>query len=308
MERAKHIFVAVLRILLEPAVFFGAMYGLGYGFGLVTGIESGAYGPDSEFGPAFMGAYMALSTLVAYSVAVFVIEWRGVSELDLKKLPVDALAGVLYGFLALSSLIAIMYGAGSFHVTGVNESFPFLQIFAWVSFFAISEEVIFRGFIYRIFEERFGTWAGLALSSLPFGLAHLANPGATWFSTVSIVFAGLWLGILFTASAYRLWVPIFVHIVWNFAQALYGTPVSGTNGFGNYLESNVTGPEWFTGGDFGPEGSYMCLALLIVMFAAGYRYARQRNLIVPLQLSPKEVEIIEEVVEEVAEEVVEAAL
>lgn len=308
MGTAKHIFVAVLRLLFEPAIFFGAMYGLGFGFGLVTGIESERYGPDTEMGPAFMGAYMALSTLVAYAVAVLIIEWRTVSELSFAKLPKDALVGVLYGFLALSSLIAIMYVADSFHVTGVNESFPFLQIFAWVSFFAIMEEVMFRGFLYRIFEERFGTWVGLVVSSVPFGLAHMANPGATWFSTVSIVFAGLWLGILFTASAYRLWIPIFVHIVWNFSQALYGTPVSGTNGFGNYLESHVTGPEWFTGGDFGPEGSYMCLGLLIVMFVGGYVYAKRRDLIIPLRLSPGEIEVIEEVVEEVAEEVVEAAL
>ena len=50
------------------------------------------------------------------------------------------------------------------------------------------EEIILRGIVFRITEERLGTWLALAISALLFALLHLASPNVT---LVSAIVAGL---------------------------------------------------------------------------------------------------------------------
>jgi uncharacterized protein len=131
---------------------------------------------------------------------------------------------------------------------------------------AVSEEILFRGIIFRWVERFAGTWAGLAVSSALFGAAHLANPAATWTSTIFIaVEAGVLLGGVYMLTR-NLWVPIGLHAAWNFTQGgIFGVPVSGLpeNGL---IDSRLTGPEILSGGPFGLEASIIAL---IVATAAG---------------------------------------
>ena len=53
---------------------------------------------------------------------------------------------------------------------------------------AFVEEIILRGIVFRITEERLGTWLALAISPLLFALLHLASPNVT---LVSAIVAGL---------------------------------------------------------------------------------------------------------------------
>jgi membrane protease YdiL (CAAX protease family) len=76
-------------------------------------------------------------------------------------------------------------------VTGATLTVPFY------------EELAFRGVVFRIIEGIFGSWAGLAVSSLVFGLVHLANDGETFAGIASIVIVfGLETG-LFDGGARR---------------------------------------------------------------------------------------------------------
>jgi membrane protease YdiL (CAAX protease family) len=62
-----------------------------------------------------------------------------------------------------------------------------------------------------------GTWIALVVSSPLFGVAHALNPGATFSSTIGIALqAGVMLGLAYSLTR-RLWLPIGIHIGWNFA-------------------------------------------------------------------------------------------
>src|SRR5262249_43241830 len=121
------------------------------------------------------------------------------------------------------------------------------------------EEIVFRGVVFRLLEEWGGTWAALAISSLLFGAIHLLNPRATALGAIGVVFLG---GILL-AAAYvltrRLWLPIGIHAGWNFAEGgIFGLPTSGLASTG-IVRGEIVGPEWLSGGGFGPEASIVAV-------------------------------------------------
>jgi len=130
----------------------------------------------------------------------------------------------------------------------------------------VMEEIFFRGILFRWFEEFAGTWAALFLTSALFGVAHIYNPNATWFSSFAIaVEAGVLLGGVYMLTR-SLWMPIGLHAAWNFTQGfIFDVPVSGVDSQG-MVEARLSGPEMLSGGEFGLEAS---LLALLVATAAG---------------------------------------
>ncbi len=54
------------------------------------------------------------------------------------------------------------------------------------------------------------------------------------------------------------------HTAWDWGQTyFYGVPDSGIVVPGHLLNSKFTGPAWLTGGTVGPEGSVLCVVLII---------------------------------------------
>jgi hypothetical protein len=83
---------------------------------------------------------------------------------------------------------------------------------------------------------------------------HLGNPGVTVEPILLVVLAGFFLaGILYvTKSLYAAW---FAHFAWNWTMAaIFHVAVSGipmeTPNY-HYVDA---GPDWATGGQWGPEG------------------------------------------------------
>ena len=76
----------------------------------------------------------------------------------------------------------------------------------------------------------------------------------------------------------RLWVPIGVHLAWNFAQGyLFGATVSG-NDLGGSIAVSTARPgmeAWLTGGTFGPEASVFALVLVSSVTVSALLLARK---------------------------------
>jgi hypothetical protein len=131
---------------------------------------------------------------------------------------------------------------------------------------AVMEEVLFRGVLFRILEERVGTVISLVVSSLLFGATHLVNVNATVWGALAIGLTG---GAML-AAAYvvtrSLWFPIGLHFAWNFTHAgVFGIAVSGSNDVPNgLLRTVLSGPSVVTGGTFGPEASLLALLVCSV--------------------------------------------
>lgn len=128
---------------------------------------------------------------------------------------------------------------------------------------AAAEEVVFRGYLLQTLQAWRGWFPALFITSILFGLAHAANPHVTVLALINIALAGIVLGLTVRATR-RLWLATAYHFMWNFAQGpLLGFPVSGL-GFEALLQTRVSGPAWWTGGDFGPEGGLIATAILLV--------------------------------------------
>ena len=76
----------------------------------------------------------------------------------------------------------------------------------------------------------------------------------------------------------QLWLPIGLHIGWNFFEGvIFGFPVSGTETF-RILNHTVSGPSLLTGGDFGPEAGLILIPALALGTCLTWLYTRSRIL------------------------------
>jgi membrane protease YdiL (CAAX protease family) len=101
------------------------------------------------------------------------------------------------------------------------------------------------------------------ISSLYFGIDHLSNPNSNWLSAAGISIIALFFVYAYIRSS-QLWLPIGLHFGWNFFQStLYGFPVSGFDRPGLF-HINISGPELWTGGAFGPEAGLIMIPICLL--------------------------------------------
>lgn len=134
---------------------------------------------------------------------------------------------------------------------------------------ALSEEAFFRGILFRVLNERWGSLTALLVVSLIFGFIHLTNEGATLWGAVAIILsAGLLLNAAYLLTN-RWWMSVGLHFAWNATMAaVFGIDVSGTGSGRGLIESAVEGPVWLTGGSMGIEGS-VPLVVIASLVGAG---------------------------------------
>lgn len=179
----------------------------------------------------------------------------------------ELLAGIAGGALIFSAIVGVAAALGGYSIAGPGDPSAFWPLFARASLIAgVTEELLFRGILFRFIERTAGSWWALAITSALFGLAHIANPNASPMAALAIaVEAGLLLGAVYMLTR-RLWAAIGLHAAWNLTQGwVFGLPVSGS-GTAGLVDGRLSGPELLTGGAFGLEAS---LTAMVVATAAG---------------------------------------
>jgi hypothetical protein len=148
-----------------------------------------------------------------------------------------------------------------------------LTIFLLIA--ALSEEVLCRGYLLSAIRDGVGTRGAVAITSVLFGLLHLLNPGVTWESVLLVILAGVFLAMVRVVfdSLYAAWAA---HAGWNWVMAVpLHAAVSGSRFESPDYRAVTLGPEWISGGAWGPEGG---LAAALGMLAAmTYLYTRRRR-------------------------------
>ncbi|GAB3904299.1 CPBP family intramembrane glutamic endopeptidase [Microbispora bryophytorum] len=214
-----------------------------------------------------VGVATAILALWFYSALVRRLEGRRrPEELSLSDARHGLVRGVLLGLGLFALTIAIIAMFGGYHVLGWGSFGGAVTTLGVMCSAAVTEELIFRGALFRILEEKTGTWGALAVSGLVFGGLHLFNRDATvWGALAIAIEAGLLFGAMFAATR-SLWLPIGLHLGWNVAEGgIFGTTVSGTaGGPASLLQASISGPPALTGGAFGPEASVIAILLCIV--------------------------------------------
>ena len=217
--------------------------------------------------PSAGAAVLAVLCLATYILAARLIERRTPTELAANRVLPEGAAGVGIGFLLFAAVMAILLAVGVYHPAGWGTTSGLANGFFFAVMAGITEEILFRGLLFRLSSKIVGTWGALIFTSLLFGLAHKANPGATLASSVAIELeAGVLLGAAYAATQ-RLWLPIGLHIGWNFTEGpLFGMTLSGNKMTEGVLRGSLSGPGMLTGGAFGPEASIV--AVLVCLMAA----------------------------------------
>ena len=229
-----------------------------------------------------------------YLLYVRLAEKRSARELSSFRVSLLPL-GTLVGLVWFALLIAMLYAGGHYQINRIT--FPD-RLFSAVVFAigtAIWEEVTFRGLLFRITEETFGTWVGVAVSAVAFGALHGLNPNASLAASVAIVLeSGILLGAAYFATR-TLWLPIGLHFGWNFTEDfIFGVRMSGHAARPAIVDGTLTGSPFWTGGDYGVESSISAIGLAAIMSAVLIVIAVRRREIVPFmpkreraRLSPK---------------------
>ena len=176
--------------------------------------------------------------------------------------------GFLTGVLMLTASLAICLLTGTLEYHGLNPSIPWALLAAALGGFVIqgaSEELLFRGQLLVSLARSQSLVVAVGISSLLFSLLHTANPGSSPLALVNLFLFAVFAAVYFLKRG-DIWGIAAFHTAWNFAQgSLYGTTVSGFEGFGSVFNFVATDfGSLLNGGDFGLEGG---LAVSVVLLA-----------------------------------------
>lgn len=143
-----------------------------------------------------------------------------------------------------------------------------LGAFSALAFFTIPaamEEAVVRGYAFQAVVESWGVGAALTITAIIFGALHYGNPDFGWVPLINITLAGVLLGVVYLKTL-SLWWATGVHLGWNWTLGyLADVPVSGLELMdAPYYEGHPVGPEWLSGGGFGPEASLIAAVVLLL--------------------------------------------
>lgn len=206
-----------------------------------------------------------IATSIIYCVK---FEKRSISSMGIRKKDIakEYLLGMGIGsvMFALSYLFAYLCGAVTISLNEYISPFIILFFLAFVIQGA-SEELLVRGY-YMVSLARDTTIPiSIGLSSVLFGLLHIANAGFTFIAFVNIILMGIFLGI-YVFKRGDIWGACAIHTMWNFVQGnIFGSRVSGI-----VIEKSVFTTTYnedlsfISGGAFGLEGS-LCVTLILLV-------------------------------------------
>jgi len=104
------------------------------------------------------------------------------------------------------------------------------------------------------------------LVSAIFGLLHHNNPGESWAGAFEAGVTSLLFCFLLRRTG-NLWMPIGFHAAWDWGETFfYGVPDSGYPAKGHLFNPTFSGPVWLTGGSARPEGSWLSVLLLAILW------------------------------------------
>ena len=187
--------------------------------------------------------------------------------------------GAAMGFASITVLLVALRVAGVFHFGKIAlhgaELWKYAAIYTLVFILiGLREEFCYRGYALFTLATGVGFWLPAILLSAFFGYRHLGNTGETWIGAFNAGTFGLLCCLLLQRTG-NLWMSIGFHAAWDWGETFfYGVADSGRTAPGHLFDSSSAGPVWLTGGSVGPEGSWLCILLLVALwflFAAWFR-------------------------------------
>jgi membrane protease YdiL (CAAX protease family) len=226
-----------------------------------------------------LGSYLAAAALgeflaatAANALAMHIFERASLAHIGLGWNPSSVrnlLVGLAGGTGAACLVLAgpVVVGLAEFRaVPGAEPHWrTLLFVMVILLFGAVGEEMLFRGYGFQVMIAFFGPFATILPVGVLFGLAHASNLGVTALGLVNTMIWGVLLGYSFVRSG-DLWLPIGLHLGWNWALPLFGVNLSGfTMEVTGYALHWKIGSLW-SGGAYGPEGGILTSGVTVLLF------------------------------------------
>ena len=259
--------VFVVTITLRP--FLGPLH-------QITGIGGTGYGYSTAIA-LLLAHWMTFETFDKRSDWSFVALDRPAAR------PRTLLIGLALGVVPIAAASLALLGAGQLEIRD-SPAGSWIAGASRVALVlipaALHEELLMRGYPFATLREWIGPRTAVVVTSGVFGLLHLANPGTSYTPILVVMLAGAYLAIVLiaTRSLYAAWVA---HAAWNLTQAaVLHVPVSALPMPRPNYQLVETGPDWLTGGEWGPEGGLAAAAAMLVVVAlwrGGLRLLARRS-------------------------------
>ncbi|MEV7130880.1 CPBP family intramembrane glutamic endopeptidase [Streptomyces sp. NPDC093260] len=261
------------KVVLQVVVVFAV-------YAVCGGLTNGA--KDNPWLSLLVGALTVAVMTFVYRWAVRRTENREVTELRGMEAISATFWGLVLGTLMFLCVIGNIYFLGDYKVHGIDSVSGAIGLIGFMAAAASTEEIIFRGLLFRLLERGTGTYTALVLSGLVFGAMHLLNDDATVAGALAIAIeAGAMLAAGYAATR-NLWLPMGVHFAWNFMESgVFSTQVSGNGDTHGLLDATLSGNHLITGGEFGPEASIYSVAFGTLLTICFLVVAHRRGNIVP---------------------------
>lgn len=232
------------------------------------------------------GASAQWVTLVSVVIATYVmlrrvekLPWSTVGLHRTAASPSALVRGTAFGALPIGLASLLLIGVQQLQVSPAPDGSWWgaagsaLALLLPAAFF---EELFIRGYAFSVLRRMAGWKLALIVTSVVFGLLHAGNPGANAQSILAVIVAGFFLGAVFLATG-SLYAVGAAHFAWNWTMvALLHTPVSGLVMPSPDYRTVDAGPDWLTGGAWGPESGLAAAgAEFVLLFILYGRYLRR---------------------------------
>lgn len=202
------------------------------------------------------------TTLAATWLAVRFVDRRTILSIGLG--PTNfwrgAVAGAIVGTLWLALSVVSAWAAGWVAAQALTQlsGLVLLGAAASVMLNVLAQQLLLCGYIFQVIRRETNIGLAVGLSALLFVGYHAGAFTDGWLSVVNVFLAGV-LFCLARVVTGSLWFPVFIHFAWNFLLGpVLGLTVSGSSRLASgWQVLTVTGPDLWTGGQFGLEGGLL---------------------------------------------------
>jgi membrane protease YdiL (CAAX protease family) len=208
----------------------------------------------------------------------------------IQKLSNTGISWIFIG-LAMPLTVIAFYMLTQFVVFEKQEQVPFeialtiiIGSFITACSAGVIEEILFRGYLFKLIEDKWNAFTAVCVTSILFSALHLLTVNRLQLIDVCLVLiAGTLVGIMFSLIVYKtgnVWNAVVVHIIWNFFMnskiVQFAPTVDG--GLSSLVMFRFKSESlWVTGGTFGIEVAVPVVVMYILII--GWIATRKTNVI-----------------------------
>ncbi|HKP16561.1 MAG TPA: CPBP family intramembrane glutamic endopeptidase [Gemmatimonadaceae bacterium] len=252
---------------------------IAYVVGMLVGMER----VGSQSTQLLQVSLQLVAAVVATAIMLRSIDVRPWSDVGMDRRaarPRVLLEAWLLGGMAIALACGALLALGWLRIVPGPEGSSMSAAFSLTAFLivaALGEELISRGYLLTTLRDGLGAKTAVGVTSVLFGAAHLRNAGVTVQSFCIVTLAGVFLGAIRLALR-SVYASSAAHVAWNWVLAVaFHASVSGIRFDAPDYRTVEQGPDWLTGGQWGPEGGLAAALGMLGVLAYLHRTRPRRR-------------------------------